>query len=889
MNSGSTFGQLRQTPPISGRSSPLPPKPSAPTSKPSTPANDSFANLVSFNSSNSGKNVSLAERQRQLIEQKSREERERKKRLDDQYGGNNGQFWDNLEKAGQPNPNPFGSSMTQDVSGANTSRQDDDEDDLLAAFNASAPVDTSTNFPIPSATPSSLPDRSNDRSTAPVSLAEDDDDPFGLAEFNARQPQKPERSPQLDDDDILGPLAKPVSDFPQPEQREPTPVAEEAPSPPTRHSPEDKAIAELVEMGFPIDKARVALSTTESGTNIQQAVGWLLNQAHHESREKARSRDTGPQGERSGASSRNRNSERRTEFSDDFGSSADPRRGHGQPPFRERSSNRNDTTDEKDPTQLASEFGNNLFKSANSLWKTGTKKVQRAVQDFNSVPDPSQPRWMRGAAGGDRPSSQEKRVNPQQQQRYRENRSSGSENVTDEAMMLETARASPQPEARPRRETEENFRQTPRTQRPQPAHGQQHGIRPDRSQASVRAEPRLRPSRFDADEQASQAYVSPARRRKAAGSVPTRTSEPDLLEAPSLPSRPARPSTTSPARPSPMQKSSPPPRRPAALPQRNIPQISPASLASIHKYRQDGLNSYKRGDYAAAHTSYSSALSSTPDSHPLIITLLTNRALMALKVGDPKTAISDSDRAIFVIGPTKGESESIEFGNGEPAKDMREFFGKALMRKAEALEQLERWAEAAKIWREAVESGHGGSTSIQGRNRCEKADNHRREGPSSESSSAPRKPNRAPKPASRPPAAVSTKPSEAVNRLRAANQEADRADNEKFALSDSVDARLAAWKGGKQDNLRALLASLDTVLWPEAGWKKISMAELILPNKVKIQYMKGIGKVHPDKVCFSFLRFLFLICFHIANIIYPDPHQRNNGAENDLGGSLQHA
>ena len=85
------------------------------------------------------------------------------------------------------------------------------------------------------------------------------------------------------------------------------------------------------------------------------------------------------------------------------------------------------------------------------------------------------------------------------------------------------------------------------------------------------------------------------------------------------------------------------------------------------------------------------------------------------------------------------------------------------------------------------------------------------------------------------------------SRLRKANQAAERADEEKFALSESVDARLAAWRNGKQDNLRALLGSLDTVLWPEAGWKKVNMSELIMPNKVKINYMKGIGKVHNGK------------------------------------------
>jgi uncharacterized UBP type Zn finger protein len=34
------------------------------------------------------------------------------------------------------------------------------------------------------------------------------------------------------------------------------------------------------DMGFPADKSRRALNTTESGTDVQAAVGWLLTQAH---------------------------------------------------------------------------------------------------------------------------------------------------------------------------------------------------------------------------------------------------------------------------------------------------------------------------------------------------------------------------------------------------------------------------------------------------------------------------------------------------------------------------------------------------------------------------------------------------------------------------------
>jgi len=38
------------------------------------------------------------------------------------------------------------------------------------------------------------------------------------------------------------------------------------------------------------------------------------------------------------------------------------------------------------------------------------------------------------------------------------------------------------------------------------------------------------------------------------------------------------------------------------------------------------------------------------------------------------------------------------------------------------------------------------------------------------------------------------------------------------------------------------------VLWEGSGWKKVSLADLVLPGKVKIVYMRGIGRVHPDKI-----------------------------------------
>jgi len=87
-----------------------------------------------------------------------------------------------------------------------------------------------------------------------------------------------------------------------------------------------------------------------------------------------------------------------------------------------------------------------------------------------------------------------------------------------------------------------------------------------------------------------------------------------------------------------------------------------------------------------------------------------------------------------------------------------------------------------------------------------------------------------------------------VRALRAANAEQERQEAEKLALHDTVHERVAAWKNGKEGNLRALLAGLDTVLWEGSGWKKVGMGELLAPQKCKVAYMKGIAKVHPDKI-----------------------------------------
>ncbi|KAJ5164976.1 uncharacterized protein N7500_006806 [Penicillium coprophilum] len=643
-----------------------------------------------------------------------------------------------------------------------------------------------------------------------------------------------------DDDDFLGLLGKPVSDIPRqeppPTSSTPSDRGRDQDASPMPSNEVDRAIAELVDMGFPADKSRRALNTTDSGIDVQAAVSWLLTQAHAESRQKTEGHSSATRSadraERSDSRNRDRPSWSREEM----------------PTSRSRQDRRSPASSDKDPAQVASQFGNSLLKSAGSLWKTGSKRFQQAVTEFNTEHDPSQPRWMKDASSPrDEPSLQPQRPGrrdqPAQSQREQQE-------FTNEALLLESGEGRPQKPSRPR----ESHRPDPRSQHQdqqspgavQPRQQPNFLQRPSRQSSQ---DPKSRLSRFAAEEQPAQAYVSPARRKRPQATPPSSEPTVDLFDSPA-------PSASRSKPPTPAQTATPPARsasipvRPKA-PTRSIPPVSPEALQSTHRHREKAAESYKRGDYAAAHQSFSTALGMLPDKHPITIIIRSNRAMTALKIGEPKSAIDDADIILTFIGPSKGESEVIDLCTGEPPKPMKDFFGKALMRKAEALEQLERWGDAAQAWKMAVESGHGGSTSIQGRNRCEKAAGINK--PQSKPAAPARKrPSPPPKKASAMSGLTATSASgtdfEAVSRLRQANEAAERADEEKFALSESVDARIAAWRNGKQDNLRALLGSLDSVLWPEAGWKKIGLSELVLPNKVKIQYMKGISKVHPDKI-----------------------------------------
>ncbi|KAF7853647.1 hypothetical protein EAF04_010638 [Stromatinia cepivora] len=881
---GNYYPALRPTlsPANSGRNTPLSaqgsgaPKSFAP---PKSTAPDSFANLVAFGSSKTN-TLTLQQQQAKLQEEKRRKEEEQRRQYDAQFG--NAQFWDGLGNSGkgvaglspvpspipamtsQPSTSPFAPAISPPLVGNGTG--DSGDDDLFAAFNKDTKVDTSSHYPPPSASSSrahtpgfgktSIPDLSQPQAwDQPISGVGDfddvDDDPFGLRQMKPPTSAPVPMSNTTDEDDFLGDLGKPVEEVKRPAPAVPELRAESSSDDEDSSDPWDKAVAELVDMGFTAEQSRRALTESGSGLDIQAAVGWILNDAHAQAKAKTQSKEPS---HRNGSAS---HGERRNVSTD--GRKGNPAwmreegRSQSQQPRREDNRSPNN---ENDFSKTAAAVGSNIFKTANSLWKTSQKKIEKAVAEFQADADPSQPKWMREAA-------EREAISEQRARRVKAEAAKGTPDVTDEALALEIGSRPPPRKTKastsdsgasrdksliaakfpPERSTSNPRWQQSQSERPGSNPWQQ--AQPQSRPTPPPAAPRVRVNRQAVEEESAQAYISSARRKKTTPQPqPTLEPEPDLLFGSSSQSKPA--SNPAASRPTPKTAPSPKPSTPVPslpkAPPRTIPDISPIALKSSTQHRLEGKAHFDRGDYSAAHISYTSSLSPLPQNHPIIILLLAERSISSVKTGHPREAIVDSDRAIEIIGSSRGQDEIIDLSTGaaDDRKSMKEYWGKALTSKAEALEALEKWKDASDVWKLCIEGGVGGATAIQGRQRCDKALTPRRP------ASRPNQKTRA-----KPSAAASLAPtpdSDAVLRLRAANQAAEKADDEKLALVDKVEERVNKWREGKRDNLRALISSMENVLWEGSGWKKVGLHELVINSKVKINYMKAIGKCHPDKL-----------------------------------------
>lgn len=478
----------------------------------------------------------------------------------------------------------------------------------------------------------------------------------------------------------------------------------------------------------------------------------------------------------------------------------------------------------------ASKIGFSVFKSANTYWETGRASIQKALdeglveksgeggsakrngKEREVLPRGGRPKWMTEDVG------EENQVDGETSQGKRPDKSNGGEQERSRPIFVDS-------------DEEESAFDSVLPQRP---------IANSKTEEPKRRPPENRPSPPKVEPVLAE-YRSPHRRPK-----------PSSSPAPSLSLPPSRSATSSPSIP-PVAK----PARPSR------PQVSATSsqVSTSAAHKAKGNELFKLGQFGDAAGFYTKAIDSLPPGHLLLVPLFNNRATAHLKSGDERGSIEDSTRVVSLILFDRAEGSGIDWselgmeqagGGGGEEINLKEHLAKALGKRAKAYEGKEKWGEAMSDWKALMEGGeiaakNGGGMKVvgEGLTRCRKMVESPKISTSTMTSSA--KPIRASTPVFV--SKVSVQGSgEAVKALRNANSTAEAEEDLRLSLKDSVDERINAWKGGKEGNLRALISSLDNVLWEDLGWTTVRMHELITSGQVKVRYVRAIGKVHPDKV-----------------------------------------
>ncbi|KAF9476165.1 hypothetical protein BDN70DRAFT_839700 [Pholiota conissans] len=680
-----------------------------------------------------------------------------------------------------------------------------------------------------------------------------------------------------DEDDVLGLLSKPVEvvkahHTPSPEparQRPPPPTSSNTttrgPNPP---SPPPHILGQIVEMGFSVQQARVALAQTSTGMDVQTAIENLLggsggrstpSNAIPQTRERQVPQAEEPPQRTRGAPKGQKEREReRLERQRLAASSFHPGGDGGS-----TTPSVADIQEQADKLLAqASEIGLSVFSKASAMWGKGKEKVVKAYEErasaTASVSTPGAS--VRGAGRGDgRPKwmqdqEHEHDVAGEEVERHGHAHRSGFRDDEDDHGHRDVVFEAP--------EEDDTRVPKPETSAVQPHHEEEIDLFSD---APVAPRTQAQPP--------------------AAAPPPSRTAP---LRRPQAPTRQS--STASSIRSTPVQP-------PAPIPERALPTASPSALSTALAHKNTGTEAFKLGQYAGAVEAYSKALAALPRGHLLRVPLLTNRALARIRCGEYKGAEDDCKEAVGVVMDDESGSGSVEdefggIGSSSTAKagktliwspsrlpasllptsmqtpqsawtnaqgrgvDLADGYVKALRRRAEALEGREKWELAAADWEILAGCAWAAESvrrdAVRGRGRCKGMEGGAAAASTTSlaSTSTSTKPVAAkPKPKPKP-IPTSTAPSTALRALQSQNAQAEADDALKFSLKDSVDARLAAWRQGREGNIRALLVGLDGVLWDGAleGVRVKGLHELVSGAQVKKGYVRVIGRVHPDKL-----------------------------------------
>ncbi|KAG0208161.1 hypothetical protein BGX28_000776 [Mortierella sp. GBA30] len=591
----------------------------------------------------------------------------------------------------------------------------------------------------------------------------------------------------------------------------------------TTSSREDGDIAQIVAMGFSAERAKLALAMTQSGRDIEAAIEYLVQ--NDEAEEQLPSRRRTPVNAARGERTR----EERQSYRDDSDPPLEDRRRRNQGQTQDRSQGQQQELSRAQQLQqhkdklvgTASVFGMSVLSKANEIYKQGREKVQAVMEDMTA----EEPRSNNAA-----------RRHEWIEDEYKPGRGGYKDSDSED-------------------EVYKGRRQTQRQEQ-----RQQQQQQPQRS-----TRPRQEKETFE------DTYVSSSRRGGASAKSQSLFSTEDTKAPPRSNLSTAATKMPSTSSPQPVRSPSPLPSKPARPP-RVLVQASSQQLQESNLYKEKGNEVFKLGQFAQAAEFYARASQSLPTGHIHLVLIHNNRAAALLKVGEYRETVTECERSILLVQGPDGQGVH-DLLPPTVGVNLKEQMGKALMRRATAYENLEKYKEAKDDWTRLRELEPGHRNAVEGHGRCEKAIAMLNGTSPSTLSTSARKTTASS--VSLSPAGARSGPgsspmqdifasqqksnnearlradlerSEGVTKLRQSAAQQEQEDDEKLRLSDQVEMKMTMWKSGKEDNIRALIASLGSVLWEGAGWKPVGMHELVTPAQVKIKYMRAIGKMHPDKL-----------------------------------------
>lgn len=237
--------------------------------------------------------------------------------------------------------------------------------------------------------------------------------------------------------------------------------------------------------------------------------------------------------------------------------------------------------------------------------------------------------------------------------------------------------------------------------------------------------------------------------------------------------------------------------------------------------------SFKSGDYATALESYLICLGKLSNNHELRVVINSNLANVYKLVGQLKNALQSIDEALGLITEDEINDASYQISD----KSIKYWYTKLIICKAEVLEHSEKYEDSLANYSILIQKlGVVDRKITDGRRRVDKIVNPE---------------NYKPKPAAKPKVVAPT-PTRPTKTKPLQTEELDGLQKEK------IDIKIQQWVDQKQDNLRSLLVELNDIIPAKISMsdklRHLTGNELMLPKQVKINYMKVISSIHPDKL-----------------------------------------